>query len=43
MDQYTYRIVGGHDEEDTDGNIQEENGRNNMKLERKNKELARVR
>jgi hypothetical protein len=30
VDQRSYRHVGGHDVEGTEGNIREENGRHNM-------------
>lgn len=40
MDQQAYGGVAGRDEEDTEENIREENGRNEMRLERGNEELA---
>jgi hypothetical protein len=42
VDQQTYRSAGGHDEGYTEGNIQEEDRRNNMRSERGNEELVRA-
>jgi hypothetical protein len=42
VDHWTYGSVGGYDDEDMEGNIWEEIGRNNMRSERGNKELTRT-